>query len=118
MALQITNENAVTLDGYVDNDRQLQFRYGTQELADFDDSIVVYSDDPVRVTLASPAGATISASHVEGRNTVQWQTATGGVFHSFSSGMTDPVQVDADSPPSLPKSVFVHIKPTGGLPDT
>ena len=118
MALKITNESAVTLDGYVDANRQLQFRYGSQELADFGDSVVVYSDDAVRVTLTSPPGSTLSASHLEGRDPVQWQAAAAGVFHSFSSHTSDPVQVDAETEPSLPKTIFVDYKPTGGLPDT
>lgn len=118
MGLTIKDETAVTLEGYVDSNRQLQFRYGNEELSEHDDSVVVYSDDPVRVTLSNPAGFTIAATHDEGRNTVHWDSSAAGVFHSFSSSMTDPVQVEAEAEPNLPKNVFIHIKQTGGLPDT
>lgn len=118
MSLEIKDKAAVSLAGYFDDQRQLQFRYGEEELSPHGDSVVVYSDDAVRVTLESPAGATIRATHEQGRETVTWTPAQGGVVHTFATGMTDPAEVEAEAEPSPPKGVFVHIKPTGGLPDT
>ena len=118
MTLEIKNEVSVTLEGYFDGNRELQFRYRTEELAQYGDSITIYSDDDVRVTLESPAGTTLQATHVDGRETVTWQAVANGVVHTFTGALTEPAEVTAEAEPRPPKNIFVDLKPTGGLPDT
>ena len=117
MPIQITNENRVTLEGYLDANRDLQFRYGTQELSANDDTVVVFYDGEVDFALTPPPGGSVRATHDEGRETVTWQTQGGGIGHSFTT-TSDPVDVQTESPPAPPKHIFVQVKPTGGLPDT
>jgi len=118
MAIKITNEDTVALEGYFDGNNRLQFRYNGQELAANGDSIIAYHDREVRFTLQSPSGATVRATHPDGRTTVTWTPVSSGVEHTFAAGMTDPAEVEAEAEPAPPKNIFVDVKLTGGLPDT
>jgi len=115
-ALVITGSSNVTFTGYMDGSGDLQFRYGTLELSDYNDTVEIELDVVVTVNLREPVGDGLSASHQDGGKTVNWTSQSWGVLHRFASGV-GPVQVDVapDSEPNLPKTVFVHIKPTGGL---
>lgn len=115
-ALVITGSTNVTFTGYIDGSGDLQFRYGTVELSDYNDSVVIESDVDVTVNLREPVGDGLSASHVEGGQTVTWTSQSWGVLYRFASGV-GPVQVDVapDSQPTPPKEIFIVVKPTGGL---
>lgn len=114
-ALVITGSTNVTFTGYIDGSGDLQFRYGTLELSDYNDSVVIESDVDVTVNLREPVGEDLTASHQENGQTVTWTSQTWGVVHRFSSGTQGSVAVDAEVPPEPPKTVFVDFKPTGGL---
>lgn len=118
MSLRITGQSEVTLEGYFTAAGQLEFRYRSEELSDHSDTVEVFYDQAVRFTLQSPGGATLRATHDEGRTTVTWAPVSGGVDHSFASGMTDPAEVEAEATPNPAKRIFIQVKPTGGLPDT
>ena len=116
-ALVITGSSNVTFTGYIDGSGDLEFRYGTLELSDYGDSVVIESDVTVTVNLREPVGDGLSASHQEGGQTITWASESWGVLHRFATGMANPLQVDVapDSDPSPPKNIFIHIKQTGGL---
>lgn len=110
MPLRISNERLVVLDGYLDGQGQLQFRYGTEELSAHGDFIEVICDQDVEFRLQYSG---ISAEHEEGGQTVAWTQESQAARHSFSSGMTEAAEVNTNPP----KLIYTQVTPTGGLPD-
>ncbi len=115
MTLVVENEDIVVLDGYIDGNGRLQFKYGKEELSAHGDSIEAIHADEVEFRLIKPPSNNISATHEDDHGvSVDWEAVTGGVGHSFKTTMTEPAQVEV----TPPKMIYVRAKPTGGLPDT
>ena len=113
MPIVLENTNDVTLKGIMEKGN-LDFWCEGEMLSDNDDTVIVKNSGVVAFHLVEPEGETMSASHEEGGNTVNWATEPTGVGHSFASGMTEPTEVEV----APPKTIYVQVKPTGGLPDT
>lgn len=110
MTLRINNERLVVLEGYLDGNGQLQFRYGTEELSQHGDSVQVICNQDVEFRLDYSG---IGASHEENGQSVVWAQESQAARYTFGSGMTEAAEVQT----TPPKLIYTQVTPEGGLPD-
>lgn len=127
--LIVTAEDPVRLDGLIDSSNQLQLQHDTDTLDDYGQSLEAEHEDlsspnnTIRVELRdfSHGGANweVTASHVDGGNTITWSRASTNAYRDFAA-MTNALEVDvvatSDATPSTTKirKIWIKTKPVDG----
>jgi hypothetical protein len=128
--LIVTGVNPVSLDGSIDGSSDLQMKYGSSSLADYEQTLhakhSVLNPPPtgtIRIKLMdfSHGGATwqINAEHTSGGSTVNWSRGSDHASHDFGA-MTSELQVEvsatsnASPPQNKTRRIWVKTMPTDG----
>jgi hypothetical protein len=130
--LVVTGVNPVSLDGSIDGSSNLQMKYGSNSLADYDQTLhakhSVLNPPPsgtIRIKLVdfSHGGATwqINAEHTSGGSTVNWSRSSDHAYQDFGT-MSSELQVEisatsnASPPQTKVRRIWIKTMPSDGQP--
>jgi hypothetical protein len=128
--LVVTGVNPVTLDGSIDGSNNLQMKYGSSSLADYDQTIHAKHSNlnpPPSGTIQfklvdfSHGGATwqINAEHISAGNTINWSRDSANAYHDFGA-MSSELQIEvtatsnASPPQTKTRRIWIKTMPTDG----
>jgi hypothetical protein len=115
--LEVSNENPVVLNGYIDAAGLLQFRHHSGSLADHSQTLHAMHETSTTITveLHDFDGWQIAAQH----DRIPWQRGAACALYTFAADMTDPVEVRAtatNGTQTLKLKIYVKATPKGSLP--
>ena len=126
-ALEVSDQDPVTMDGNLDANADLQVHYSSHSLADYEDTLHAEHETlPIRLEIQDFSGGgtswEVNASHSGAAGPVTWTRATAGLcWHEFEETPGEvAVTVTADdtqSAASKTKVIYVKVKPKGDKPD-
>jgi hypothetical protein len=119
--LQISNEDPVDLECYFDSSSELQLRFGTDNLVDYDQEIWCEHDTNTSITVRIfdlVDGSTTWEVSAEHENTT-WRRASDHAWCEFTSSESVPLEVEVtvgggSAPPKRPIKVKPQPQPQGG----
>ncbi len=118
--LEVSNENPVVLNGYIDAAGQLQFQHSSGSLADHSQTLhaVHETADSITIELRDFGGWLISAEDEEQR----WERGEGCAKRTFTGEMTDPLEVKVTGTGTgtatqpTKRKIYLKVQPKGSLP--